>query len=327
MVRVGILGASKIASSAIINPAFRRSDVEVVAVASARGGAAAAFAAEHRIGTAYDDYRRLLDDPDVDLVYNGLAVRDHVPLSIAALEAGKDVLCEKPIAMSAAESVALVSAAQRTGRRAIEAFHYRHHPLFAEVMRIRDEGVLGTVRSMRSEISDVRPFDPASILCDPAVGGGTLFHAGCYAIDWMRAFAGEEPIVRTARADLNPLGADAAIDAELGFPSGIRGVLEATMTPGRSIRPGNRLTINGDGGSATFENLIAPHAGHSVRLRVGDEPERAYTVAGRESYDYQLAAVVDALETGRSLPSEGEALTLGMAAIDAIYRAAGITSA
>lgn len=324
MVRLGILGASKIASSAIIGPAYRRTDVEVVAVAS-RSGAAAAFAAEHRIATAYDDYQRLLDDPAVDLVYNGLAVRDHVPLSIAALEAGKHVLCEKPIAMSSAESAALVTAAQRTGGRAIEAFHYRYHPLFAELMRIRDEGVLGTVHSMRSEISDVRPFDVRSILCDPTVGGGALFHAGCYAVDWMRAFTMEEPTVSSASAELNPLGADAAIDAELCFPSGIRGILEVTMAPGRSIRPGNRLTIAGDRGTVTFENLIAPHAGHSVRLRIGDEPGRAFTVAGAESYDYQLTAVVDALETGRSLPSEGEALTLGMAAIDAIYRAAGVT--
>jgi predicted dehydrogenase len=325
MLRIGILGAANIAPQAIIYPAFRADAVEVVAVGASRTGAATAYAARYGIPTAYGSYGALIDDPNVDLVYNALAVRDHVALSIAALEAGKHVLCEKPIAMNAAEASRLVDTARRTDRRAIEAFHYRYHPLFLALQRLRAENALGTIRSLASEISDVREFDPASIIHDPAVGGGTLLHAGCYAVNWMRALAVEEPTVLSASVERNPLGADAAIDTVLAFPSGIRGTLEATMAPGRSMKPGNRLTIEGDLGTATIENLIAPQFGHSVRIRMNGEPERAFTIAGNPSYDYQLAAVVSAIESGETLPTEGDELILGMAAIDAIYRTAGLT--
>jgi predicted dehydrogenase len=323
VLRIGILGASKIAPQAIIDPAFRIEGAEVLAVAASRPGAASAYAAQHGIPAAYADYAALLADPNVDLVYNALAVRDHVPFSIAALEAGKHVLCEKPIAMNAAEAASLVEASRRTGRRAIEAFHYRYHPLFVELEKMRNEQVLGTIRTLASEISDVREFAPQSVLHDPRLGGGTLMQAGCYAVNWMRALTGGEPRVESASAEWNPLGADSSIDAVFTFAGGERATLAATMASGRSIPPGNRLTIGGDRGSVTIENLIVPQFGHSVRIRMRDEPERALTVAGGASYDYQLAAVVSAIESGEPLPSEGADLILGMSVIDAVYRAAG----
>ncbi|MCU1527284.1 MAG: putative dehydrogenase [Frondihabitans sp.] len=320
MLRIGIIGAAQIAPSAIVRPASRLDGIEVVAIAAARAGAAADFAVRHGIPRAYDSYEALIADPEVDLVYNALAVRDHVPLSIAALEAGKHVLCEKPIAMNAAEAARLVEAAQRTGKRAIEAFHYRHHPLFLSLLRLLDEGTLGTIRSIASEISDVRAFDPASVLHDPTVGGGALRHAGCYAVDWTRALVGEEPEVEWARSARNPLGADSRFEAELSFPGGVLATIEVAMAPGSAIRPGNRVAIRGDRGSVRVENLIAPHGGHSVDLRIAGEPARVFTVAGETSYEYQLAAVASALGSGEPLPSEGDQQVLAMSVIDALYR-------
>lgn len=326
MLRIGILGAATIAPQAIVDPAFRTEGVEVVAIGAARPGAATTFAEHYGIPRAYASYEALVGDPSVDLVYVALAVREHAALSIAALEAGKHVLCEKPIAMNATEAREVVAASRRTGMRVIEAFHYRYHPLFVALLRMRDEGAFGTVRALTSEISDVREFDPRSIIHDPAVGGGTLLHAGCYAINWMRALTGEEPSVESAGIERNPLGADAAIDTVLTFAGGIRGTLEATMAPGRSIKPGNRLTIHGDRATATIENVIVPQYGHSVRMQSLGEPERAFTVAGNSSYDYQLSSVVSAIESGESLPTEGDELIFGMAAIDAVYRAGGLAA-
>ncbi|WBM79998.1 Gfo/Idh/MocA family oxidoreductase [Cryobacterium breve] len=135
MLRIGILGAAGIAPAAIIRPARRRTDVVIAAVASRRASAAAAYALEHGIERSYGDYRALLADPDIDLVYVALPPSEHAEWSIAALEAGKDVLCEKPFAMNATEAGRMRRVAAETGQRLIEAFHDRYHPLSLETRR------------------------------------------------------------------------------------------------------------------------------------------------------------------------------------------------
>ena len=321
MRRIGILGAAGIAPQAIIEPARRRKDVAVHAVASRRPGVTVEYARKHRIPVSHEGYEALLADPDIDIVYNALPPSEHARWSIAALEAGKDVLCEKPFAMNAAEARTMVAAAERTGKHLIEAFHDRYHPAFLHLLRLRDGGVLGKLKSIKAEFSVSIPFDPRSIRHDPAAGGGALMDLGCYPVHRVRTLAGEEPdIVVAASGARNPLGVDESITATLRFPSGVFADVSCGMAKGTPFRA--LLAIHCDNGTVEVENPVLAHRGHSIRERLNGGFLH-HTVAGGTTYDYQLQALLDVVD-GRAQPITGGADAVGnMATIDAIYAKAG----
>lgn len=318
--RIGILGAADIAPKALIDPVNRRNgDVVVTAVASRRPAAAATYADRHGIPRAHTGYERLLADPDVDLVYNALPPSAHAEWSIAALEAGKHVLCEKPFAMNADEARAMTGAAERTGRRLIEAFHHRYHPLWSTVANYRTSGRIGDIRRVVARFDYPIPFGPTAIRHVPELGGGALMDLGCYAVHWTRTFLGEEPTGAEAVAILNALGADQSITVHLDYPSGIAVEVHASMDgPVAQV-----LTIEGTAGRVTVDGLVFPSRGHSI-AEESDGLTRYSTVAGAETYDHQLAAVIDGLASGQPLPTEGADPIGNMAAIDLGYAAAGL---
>lgn len=319
MVTIGILGAAGIAPAAIIRPARRRLDTQILAVASRNADSARRYADQHGIPRAYGAYGDLLADPDIQLVYVALPPSEHAEWSIAALEAGKDVLCEKPFAMDAAEASAMTAAAERTGRRLIEAFHDRYHPLSAETVRIVESGVLGDLVSIHADFSVSNPFDPVSLRHDPEIGGGALMDLGCYPVHWVRTVLKGEPTVVGAIATTNPLGADMSMEAELEF-AGISARVTASMA---SPSLTNSLDLVGTRGTAHIDNLVFPSSGHSIRIVIDGLP-RMSTVQGLETYDHQLEAVVAGLASGVRLPTEGEDPIANMRIIDAIYFAAGV---
>jgi predicted dehydrogenase len=318
--RIGILGAAGIAPAAIIRPAARRTDVVIAAVASRSADAAADYAALHGIEASYGSYAELFADPSIDLVYNALPPSGHAPMSIAALEAGKHVLCEKPFALNTHEAERMREVAHATGRRLIEAFHDRYHPLSLEIDAIVASGVIGNVVSLAADFSGSNPFDPLSIRHDPTVGGGALMDLGCYPVHWIRALTGEEPRVISATATLNPLGADLSIDASLLFPSGITAQLTTSMIEGTPVN--SSLDIVGTRGTVHVDNMVFPSRGHSITTVVNGLAT-SLTVRGGDTYDHQLAAIVDGLNSGTSLSTEGDDSVHNMALIDAIYAAAG----
>lgn len=318
MIRVGVLGASAIAPSAMIAPARRRADVVVAAVASRRPEAAQEFAQTHSISTVHTSYEDLCADDSIDLVYNALPPSEHAHWSMAALEQGRHVLCEKPSAMDASEARTMVDAARRADRRLLEAFHYRHHPLMTHVLDVVQSGQLGIVTTVDATFTATIRYDPRSIRHDPAVGGGALMDLGCYSAHMMRSIVGEEPEVARASGTPNALGSDVSIEAHLQFPSGIRGRLHASMT-GTTSR--QSLVVTGERGSLEVRGIVLPHNGHQVRLDI-DGTTNQYTVAGRMSYDHQLDAVVGGLASGERLATEGADIIANMELLDAIYRAA-----
>ena len=320
--RIGILGAAGIAPAAIIRPVRRRGgDVTVAAVAARDEERAARYAAEHGIPAWYGDYQRLLDDPSIDLIYNALPPSRHADMSIAALAAGKDVLCEKPFAMNAAQAAGMNEAASRAGRRVIEAFHDRYHPLQPAIVEILASGRLGQIRSMTANFSASIPFFAESLRHVPELGGGALMDLGCYAVHWLRTFAGEEPSVITAEAELGSLGADETIRAELEFPSGVRGRVETSMTEGVALTQSFR--VEAERGTLEVTGVVFPSRGHSIRQVIDGLPGTS-TVASAETYDHQLAAVHEALRSGARLPTEDADPVGNMAVIDAIYASAGV---
>ena len=321
MLRIGILGAARIAPAAVIDPVRRRGgDVTVAAVAARDEQRARQYATEHGIPVAYGDYQQLLDDPSIDLVYNALPPSRHAELSIAALNAGKDVLCEKPFAMNAVQAQEMNDAADRSGRRVIEAFHDRYHPLQATIAEILASGELGQIRAMTANFSASIPFFPGSLRHVPELGGGALMDLGCYAVHWLRTFAGGDPVVTSASGEAGQLGVDEAIRADLEFPSGIVGHLETSMAAGVALT--QSLRVQAEHGTLEVNGMVFPSGGHSIRLVIGGLA-RTRTVAGEATYDHQLAAVHEALRTGARLPTEGDDPVGNMAAIDAIYARAG----
>ncbi|WP_433303386.1 Gfo/Idh/MocA family protein [Actinoplanes sp. CA-030573] len=318
MTRIGLLGAAGIARAAVLLPVRRRDDVVVAAVASRSG--AKEYAAEHGIERAHDAYEDLLADPGVDLVYNALPPSMHADWTIAALRAGKDVLCEKPFTMNAAQARRVVAASAETGRRVVEAFHDHYHPLSAWVRAAVAEGVLGRITRAEAVFHGSNPYVPGTLRHEPELGGGALMDLGCYPVHWLRSVFPGEPVVGATSSVANPSGADIRLRAELTFPGGVEAVVEADMTEGIALR--SALTLTGERGTLLADNVVFPSAGHSITLEIDGVP-RVSTVAGRTTYDHQLDAVLEGLRAGTPLPTEGEDPIANMAVIDAIYTAAG----
>jgi predicted dehydrogenase len=321
VLNIGILGAAGIAPAAVIRPASRRDDVEILAVSSRSQESADRYAQEHGIERAYGDYPAMLADPDIDLVYNALPPSGHAEWSIAALEAGKDVLCEKPFAMTAKQARRMTDAATSTGRRLIEAFHDRYHPLSLELDAIHDSGRLGDILSIEADFLATNSYDPASLRHDPKLGGGALMDLGCYPLHWVRAFMRSEPTVVSATATRNPSGADMSITAALEFAGGTQATVGASMEHEGLVQA---IRITGSHGTLHVEGMVFPSRGHSIREEV-DGVTREWTVGGQTSYDHQLDAVVRGLASGEPLPTEGEDSVATMELIDGIYAKVGIS--
>jgi len=319
-IRIGLLGASKIATGAVIAPARGNPDFIVTAVAARDPERARVYAAEHGVAAVAEDYAALLRRDDVDLVYNALPPAGHRRWTIAALEAGKDVLCEKPFARNAGEARDMVAAATSAGRVLIEAFHYRFHNIMRAAVALAHEGALGKLRSVEAMFDAPIPPTPGELRWSAEQGGGALMDLGCYPVHAVRSIVGAEPEVVGATGVFEN-GVDASMRADLVFPGGVTGAIACSMTaPGFSAK----LIVAGDRGTLEIINFLAPQRGCRFTTVI-DGVTREHCVDGPSTYAAQLAHVAEVL-AGRIPPLTGEADAIGnMAAIDAIYAAAGRT--
>lgn len=324
--RIGLIGASRVASYAVIAAARETEGVEVSAVAARDTARAAAYAKEHGIGRALDSYDALIGDPDIDLVYIGTPPRYHAAQAIAAIEAGKPVLVEKPFALSSAEAREVAAIAAARGVPVFEAMHSPHHPLFAEIMQIVGSGVLG--RIMRIDAVFDAPIDPEDpIRWQAALGGGALMDLGIYPLAWVRRIAGENFELGSVEAEMRG-GVDASFAAELKYPDEATARVSSSMTV---EAPAVSLRIEGAEGVLSVVNPLVPQRGNLLTLEVGGGSE-SRTVEGPSSYAAQLAAVRATLVDGAAFPHADDDFIRSMEAIektrDAIFtRAAGMSSA
>ena len=202
-VRWGVLGVAGIATRKVI-PAMQKGQWSTVtAIASRDGAKARNAAAPLGIPKAYGSYEELLDDPEIDAVYNPLPNHLHVPWTIRAAERGKHVLCEKPIALTAAEARQLLEVRDRTGVKMQEAFMVRTHPQWQRARGLVQEGRIGDVRAMVGVFSYFNN-DPANIRNIPKMGGGALMDIGCYLINTSRFVLGREPLRVSGAVELDP---------------------------------------------------------------------------------------------------------------------------
>ncbi|MFN3313877.1 MAG: Gfo/Idh/MocA family protein, partial [Hyphomonas sp.] len=218
----GVLSTANIALNQVV-PALQKSDRLVVDAISSRDSNRAAEAAQRLgIARAYGSYEALLADPQIDIVYNPLPNHLHVPWTLKALDAGKHVLCEKPLALSAAEAATLSEASQRTGKNVREAFMIRHHPQWLRARELAQGGALGEVRAIHvSFCYDNR--DPENVRNQREIGGGALLDIGCYAVAVGRFIFGGEPERVVAEVDRDPdFGTDRLTSAIMVFSGGRR---------------------------------------------------------------------------------------------------------
>jgi predicted dehydrogenase len=310
-VRWGILSTARI-NRAIVPQLHESPESQLLAVASRTHERADAYAAENGVPRAYGSYEALLADDDVEVVYVSLPNGPHVEWSIRALEAGKHVLCEKPLARRPADVERAFDAADRTGRLLMEAFMWRHHPQtarFAELV----QGEIGELRLVRASFSFT--IDGPNVRLDPELAGGALMDVGCYCVNGARLLAGE-PHTVSALQVVGPTGIDLRLAATLAFPNDVVGQLDCAFD----------LPLR------QWLEAVGSHASVSARwpwnqqepgleLRRGDDVE---PVAVEEANAYRrqcdnLSRAVRGLEQ----PLLGRADALGQArTIDALYRSA-----
>jgi D-xylose 1-dehydrogenase (NADP+, D-xylono-1,5-lactone-forming) len=225
--RWGILGCARITRRGLV-PGIRASHTGVLhALASRDGATARAWADEFGIPRAHASYQALLDDPEVDAVYIPLPNELHRPWVKAAADAGKHVLCEKPLALDAREAEAMVRHCGARGRLLMEAFMWRHQPRTLELRRLIRDGAIGELRLIRSSFSF--PIAPGDWRLDPARGGGALWDVGCYGVSAARLFAGAEPVSVRSIARTGPMGVDMSLSALLEFPGGVLAAVDCSF--------------------------------------------------------------------------------------------------
>ena len=319
--RMGVLGAARIAPGALIRPAQQVEGVVVAAVAARDRERARAFAGKHGIARVHESYDALLADPEIDAVYNPLPNSHHGPWTIRALEAGKPVLCEKPLASNAEEATQMADVAGTTGLVLAEAFHWRYHALAHRVREILDSGEIGRLQRVEAALCFPLPT-PNDIRWDFALSGGALMDAGCYPVSLVRFLANAEPEVVAARAKTRRADVDRAMEIELRFPGDVAGFVRASLWSRHLLAVHARAV--GDRGELRIWNPVLPHVFHrlTVRTAAGTRRER---VAGEATYAAQLRAFRDWVAGGPPMPTDAAHGVANMRVIDAAYRAAGLS--
>ncbi|MEJ2291684.1 MAG: Gfo/Idh/MocA family oxidoreductase [Deinococcales bacterium] len=315
-IRWGILSTANIAVGKVI-PALQKSElVEVSAIASRDLGRAQAVAEQLRIPHAYGSYEELLASPEVDVVYNPLPNHLHVPWSVRAIHAGKHVLCEKPIGLSAEEGEALLEAARAHPElKVMEAFMYRFHPQWLELKRIVDEGGIGELRTIQSFFSYFKR-DPDNIRNRPEMGGGGLMDIGCYNVSLSRFVFGAEPRRVVSTVEFDPdLGVDRLASAILDFGRGT-----STFTCSTQLAPHQAVDVFGTEGRLSLEiPFNAPQDGPTrlTHQRAGESVERVFDRV--DQYTLQGDALSRAVLEDTPVPTPLEDAVANMRVLEAVF--------
>lgn len=319
--RIGILGATRIAELALVRPARVTGD-RLVAVAAHSRAHAQAFAERHGIERVLDDYAALIDDDELDLVYNPLANGLLGRWNLAAARAAKHVLSEKPLASNAAEAREVRDAALAAGVTVVEGFQYVHQPVMRRMHQLLAESEIGSLRHVEAHVTMPAPPDDDPHWSYP-LAGGALMDLGCYGMHAHRTFApwaGGEPRVVAARAKELPgcPGVDEWLEAALEFPDGATGFVRCSMNDEWRVT----LRLVGTAGRASAWNFVLPHQDDTIVVRTRGR-ERAERPGTRSAYVYQLEALRAHLRGGTPFPLDVHDAVATAELIDAAYVAAG----
>jgi len=320
-VRWGVLGVAKIATAKVIPAIQEASHCEVVAIASRDRSRAVEAAGRLHIPRAYASYEALLADPDLDVVYIPLPNHLHVPWTVKAAEAGKHVLCEKPIALNAAEARTLLEVRDRTGVRIQEAFMVRTHPQWRRAQALVGRGELGEVRAMTGFFSYDNE-DATNVRNVAEFGGGALLDIGCYLVNTARFIFGCEPTRVAGSVAMDPrFGVDRLTSMLLDFDG-----RHAIGTCSTQLQYWQRIQITGTRGRLEIEIPFNAPIDRPCRIvldRTGDLSDRGLETIALDTcnqFTTQAEEFSTALLANRPQSPPLEDAVANMACIDAISR-------
>ena len=313
--RWGILGCARITRRGLIPGIKEASGGELVALASRDLAVAKQWAAEFDAPRAYGSYEELLADPGVDAVYIPLPNELHRPWVTAAADAGKHVLCEKPLALDADEARRMAEYCAARGVVLMEAFMWRHQPRTRALLDLVSDGRIGELRLVRSSFSFT--IDPGDWRLDPARGGGALWDVGCYGVSTARLFAGAEPEAVRSLARFGPTGVDLSLTAELKFPRGLLGVIDCSFEQPFQCS----YSLVGTSGVIDVPDAYLPPAVPAATLKTGSGTQRL-EFGGTNQYAAMVDAFRDAVDSPGVSTGPGENGVAQMASLDAILAAA-----
>jgi predicted dehydrogenase len=321
--RFGVLSTANIGLKKVI-PAMQQGELTMVAAIASRDLAKAREAAKAlEIPTAYGSYEELLADPNIDAIYNPLPNQLHVPMTTKAAEAGKHVLCEKPLSMNVAEAKTLLDVRARTGVKICEAFMIRSFHQWLRLRQLLSEGRIGELRAINAHFSYFN-VNPANIRNHVETGGGGLYDIGCYCIHTSRYAFAQEPVRVVATLDRDPqLGTDRLASAILEFPTG-----HAILTCSTQLIPYQRVQILGTRGRIELEIPFNAPPDRPTRIFIdssGDLSGSGITseiFPTADQYTLQGDAFAKAVLENTEVPVPLEDSIGNMAVIDAIFRSA-----
>jgi xylose dehydrogenase (NAD/NADP) len=310
----GLLSTARINRRLI--PAIRAAKrAELLAVASRDQARAEAYAAEWDIPRAHGSYQALLDDPDVDAVYISLPNSLHAEWAARAAQAGKHVLCEKPLALSVAQCDQIMAAAEAAGVVAAEAVMYLYHPLLHKARDLVREGAVGQVKLVRGSFSFFLDR-PADVRWEPELGGGSLWDVGSYPVSFIRWIAGEPEQV-FGWGTLGDSGVDETFAGLLRYASGVLGVLDSSFCQPFRVQ----AEVIGSSGTLRVERPFPINSESRIILR-RDEKEKKIRVPKADPYRCQVDALTAAVLDGAALPVPLSSSRANVATLVALYESA-----
>jgi len=292
--RWGLLSTARI-NRALLPPLRASARNELTAVASRDLERAQAYARERDIPRFFGSYAAMLADPDVDVIYNPLPNSLHTEWTIKAVQAGKHVLCEKPLAVTVEEVDAMTAAAKKAGVVLMEAFMYRHHPQTLKVKELIEGGAIGTLQVMHGSFTfKITNENEDDVRLNSSLGGGSIWDVGCYPISYARLIAGAEPIEVFGWQITGASGVDETFAGQLRFPQDVYAQFDCGFrTPFRS-----HMELVGNEGSLAIGRPFQPELNEQMILTNGEKKE-VITVPGQELYLGEVENMADAILNGQ----------------------------
>jgi len=290
--RWGLLSTARI-NQAMLVPLQNSKRNRLLAVASRSQDKADEYARQNKIKRAYGSYTDLLDDPDIDVIYNPLPNHQHAEWTIKAIQAGKHVLCEKPLALNLAEVDAISAAAQKHGKVVAEAFMYRSHPQTLKAREIIASGKLGRVKMVHGSFTFVMS-NPDDYRWKPEMGGGCLWDVGCYPLSYTRFLLGVEPLEVFGWQVTGPTGVDELFAAQLHFPDNVYAQFDCSFKIPYHVF----MEIVGDEATLIIPKPYNPGVKETLYLSKGSKVE-TILVKGIGSYICEVENMADAILLGK----------------------------
>ncbi len=316
--RWGVISTANIGRAAV-NPAIQASrNGALVAVASRDPAVAAEFAACHGIPRHFGSYEALLDDSEIEAVYIPLPNSLHREWAIKAAERGKHVLCEKPLALDAAECGEMAAAARGAGVKLMEAFMYRFHPRIGRASGLVRDGAIGELRVVRSAFT-FRLTRPDNIRLSRELGGGALMDVGCYCVNVSRTVVGGEPVEAQAFARFGPSGVDLELAGTLRFENDVVAQLDCAL----SMERREHCEVAGTAGALTIESAFLPGTEPVEIVEThGRSPTVRHPIDGADQYRLMVEDFADAVLLDRPVRYPAAEAAANLRAIAALYRSA-----